>query len=902
MSGPPVIAQWILTLALDPEDLPFALSDLEEDFHSQLGGNGPNAARRWYWHQTLHSIAPSLGRRIQKRWTRMATTRSWPTAGGRFTMDPLRQDTRYAFRTLVRRPGFTAVAALTLALGIGANGAIFSIVNGMLFKGVPGLTNTTGLVEISRNIGGSFWDQSYPTYEHLRENSETLSDVAAMVIAPVAIGDGGESSVHMALAVTGNYLSVLDVAPAMGRFFAPDESFYPTVTPTAVITHAFWERRFDAAPDIIGKTMYANGEPIEIIGVTAPGLAGHSVGLQLDLFVPLGLAIPGLPEPSGLESATNGTLEMIGRLQAGASAQQAQAELSGLANQFMTQYVEPGTPEYVMRVENWAPVPAIIRKPVIAFFSIMMVIVSLVLTMACVNVAGMLLARSVERRTEIAVRLAMGASRMRIVRQLLTESLVLFVVAGTLGVLAASWATSLLLTFQPPLPIGITVALDVGMDWRVVAFAFGISIGAGMLFSIAPALRATRSDLVSALKDRTTGAAPVRSRMRSVLVAGQTAITLVLLVVAGLFLRALSSMEGLDPGWDAEDVVVMNLDLELIGANQDVGTLFYRELTERANALQGVEISAIAGKLPLAGRGSLGQVNTTSVDPPPGQVGHDAYYNRVSPGYFDVLHLQLIAGRDIAPADRAGTARVAVINNAMAERLWPGRNAIGANFYLGKVGEGRAFEVIGVVENAKYNRLVEETPNFYYLPFEQRYNAQMVLYIRTLPGAEQMVANGVREVIEELNAALPVQPFRPLREALEVFFLPQRIAAWVAGAMGLVGLLLGAVGVYGITAFVVGQRSREIGLRIALGARSNDVLRTVVRQGMIAPFVGMLIGLLASAALSQAMSGFLAGIAPIDPLTFGSVIVILLTVATGANLIPARRAAALDPMSVLRAE
>ncbi|MEE9155821.1 MAG: ABC transporter permease, partial [Gemmatimonadota bacterium] len=389
--------------------------------------------------------------------------------------------------------------------------------------------------------------------------------------------------------------------------------------------------------------------------------------------------------------------------------------------------------------------------------------------------------------------------------------------------------------------------------------------------------------------------------LRSTLVAGQMAGTVILLIAAGLFLRALRSLETLDTGWSTEGVQVASFDLEYGGYGREQGLNFYNELVDRVRELPGVEAAGLARKPPLGGRSSFGGINVAGVEAPQGRDGFTAYLNTVTPGYFETLDIALLQGRDISDADTESGRSVAVINQAMAQRFWPGDDAIGRRFHLGQVGEGRAIEVVGVVENVKYSRLVEETPNFYYLPLRQWPNAQMTLHLRTAAGAGNL-APGLRRIVRELDAGLPILSILPLDEALEVFLLPQRMAAWVTGIMGFIGLLLGAVGIYGVTAFAIGQRTREIGIRVALGARTSDVVRMMAWQGMIAPLAGMGAGLAIAFAVTRFLVSLIPGVSPVDPLTFGSVIAGLFGIALFAILLPAGRAARLDPSATLRSE
>ena len=820
-------------------------------------------------------------------------------------MTDLLLDIRYALRTLRRAPGFTAAAVLTLAIGIGANTAIFSLVNGILFKPLGSLTHTDGLVELSRDLDGRYFSMSYPVFEYLREHATRTDDLAAVALVPLSLEDD-EPSIHMSLGVSGNYFALLGLAPAAGRFFTPEESFFPTVPDAIVISHRLWRDRFQASPEAIGQIVRLNGYPAEVIGIAPEGYSGHFGRIILDIFAPIGMPAPGLPGTTSLRQASGGQFEVLGRLVPGASAEEAASELTVLANQFVRDALPQETADsYVVRVERWGPVPGNVRLAANLFFAVLMIVVGLALMMACTNVASMVLARSAERRREMATRLALGASARRIVRQLLTEALVLFSLGGVGGVLIALWATGLLAAFEPQLPMGLTVVLDVGLDGRVLAFSAALSMLTGVVFSLAPALRAARPDLVPALKDDALAGAPARTRVRDSLVALQMGVTVVLIVVAGLFLRALVSTETLDPGWNVDGVYVMPLNLEHKGYEREPGRAFYRTLAERVRGVPGVAASSLARKLPLGGRSSLGDINVDGVQPPDGRVGFQAFFNTVSPGYFRTMGLPLLRGRDVSDTDTDDRPSVTVVNRAMAERFWPEADPIGQRFFTGQRGGeySQTFEVVGVVANASYNRLVEDVPNFYYLPYQQRYNSEMTLHVRVAEdGAAEAAVGAVRGLVRELDPGLPVQSVGSLSEALQIFFLPQRLAAAVSGVMGILGLLLGAVGIYGVTAFAIAQRTREIGVRMALGASRSDVIGMMLRQGLRAPGIGLAIGLAVALAASQALRSLLAGISPVDPLTFGTAVVVLSMVAVVAVLIPARRAARLDPMTTLRSE
>ena len=821
-------------------------------------------------------------------------------------MTDLLLDIRYALRTLRRAPGFTAAAVLTLAIGIGANTAIFSLVNGILFKPLGSLTHTDGLVELSRDLDGRYFSMSYPVFEYLREHATRTDDLAAVALVPLSLEDD-EPSIHMSLGVSGNYFALLGLAPAAGRFFTPEESFFPTVPDAIVISHRLWRDRFQASPEAIGQIGRLNGYPAEVIGVAPEGYSGHFGRIILDIFAPIGMPAPGLPGTTSLRQASGGQFEVLGRLVPGASAEEAASELTVLANQFVRDALPQETADsYVVRVERWGPVPGNVRLAANLFFAVLMIVVGLALMMACTNVASMVLARSAERRREMATRLALGASARRIVRQLLTEALVLFSLGGVGGVLIALWATGLLAAFEPQLPMGLTVVLDVGLDGRVLAFSAALSMLTGVVFSLAPALRAARPDLVPALKDDALAGAPARTRVRDSLVALQMGVTVVLIVVAGLFLRALVSTETLDPGWNVDGVYVMPLNLEHKGYEREPGRAFYRTLAERVRGVPGVaalqpRAEAAAGRPIVAGRPST----STACSRPTDVSASRRSSTRSRPATSGRWGCRCCAAETSATPTPTIGRRL-----PWSTARWP--SASGPRPIPSASGSSPASAAASTARRSRSSASSptpattgwsRDVPNFYYLPYQQRYNSEMTLHVRVAEdGAAEAAVGAVRGLVRELDPGLPVQSVGSLSEALQIFFLPQRLAAAVSGVMGILGLLLGAVGIYGVTAFAIAQRTREIGVRMALGASRSDVIGMMLRPGLRAPGIGLAIGLAVALAASQALRSLLAGISPVDPLTFGTAVVVLSMVAVVAVLIPARRAARLDPMTTLRSE
>jgi predicted permease len=817
------------------------------------------------------------------------------------TVETTRQDLRFAVRSLVARPAFSLVAVATIALGVGANTAIFSLVNAVVLRGVPGVEDTEGLVEINRSFDGGLMDVSYPVFREIRERADGLRGVAGFDLEPVSVGSTGDPQATLSASVTDGYFEVLGIAAGQGRFFAPAEATPPGSAPLAVITDHLWRTRLGADPGVVGSVIRVNGTPLTVIGVGPEGFRGHT-RVPVDVFLPLGGGIQGLRSIEFLQGAQNSVIELIGRMEPGASTEAVAASVTTVADRLLE--AETGSPagSFEARVERWAPIPATGRGAITAFLAALMIVVGMVLVISCLNVAGMLLSRSIGRQGEFAVRRALGASRGRLVRLLLTESLVLFLAGGAAGVLLSVWLTRLLLALEPPLPPGFEITLDAALDLRVLAFASGMTILTAVLFNLLPALRATRVHISRDLSAFYRGGTPARGRARGALVGAQMAGSLLLLVVAGLFLRSLADARSFDTGWETDGVYSVALDLALIGSDPSVGRQQLVDILHRVEGQPGVVSAALAAKPPLAGRSVLGPVNATGAQPPEGLAGFEAAFNRVTDGYFSTLGIQLVAGRDFGSTDVEGGEPVAVVNERMAEVLWPGRTALGERFYIGEVGSERVFTVVGVVENTSVSEVGSAPESFYYLPFSQWYNPQMTLLVRQDPPGGGGLPEAIRAIIREAAPALPVQTVLPLRESLAAFFLPQRLAAWVSGTVGLVGLILAAVGVYGLTAVAVGGRIREIGLRLALGALPGEVRTRVLRDAMRAPLIGMAVGVTLAALFAQALSRFVGMVSPADPLAYAAAIAVLLGAALLAAFIPATRASRADPAGCLRAE
>jgi len=816
-------------------------------------------------------------------------------------MDGVLQDIRYALRSYRRRPMVVAGVLASLAIGIAANTAVFSIVNGVLLREVPGVTRPERLAEIARAVAGTTADVSVPMYRHLHAQTGVLEDLAALALTGVSISSGdGAAAVRGALVVTGNYFSLLGVRAASGRVFAPGETLLPAVAPAVVITHELWQHAFGGADDAVGREARVNGTAVRVIGVLPRGFTGHHTGLLIDVFLPLGVPIPGLPDPATL-TGPGSSVELLGRLREGVSLEQATRTLSAAADGFGRQTGESNArAPYAVSVASWGPLPSTIRSGVAAFLSVLFLLVGLALTMACINVSTLLLARASERQRELAVRRALGASEGRLARQILTEVGVLFIGAGVLGAGAAAWLTGRISGAELPIPIPGRLGADLSADGRVVLFALVLTLAAALAFSLLPAFRASRFNLVPALREAGASGSRGRSRMRAALIGVQVAVTSAMLAATLTFGRALASMRGLDPGWNGNGVVVAPIDLEQNGTTRDAGPARQREILDRLGASPGVEVAALATKLPGGGRSSFGLVSVPGVEPPSGLPGFPAALNRVSPNYFRTMRIPLLRGRDIDRTDEADADRVAVVNATMAQRLWPESEPLGRSFFIDQGDRRLAFRVIGVARDAEQRAPGQAPENFYYVPAAQWYNPAVVLHVRGAPGQEADLAATVVRVVREVDRSIPISTARPLREALGIYLLPQRLAAWVSGAMGLFGLLLAIVGVYGLMVFQVTRRARELAVRMALGATHGDVTRLLLlREGRV-PLIGMGVGVLFAAALSFGASRVVVGARAFDPVVLVAVPLLLLATSLVAMLAPVVPLLRRPPMERLR--
>jgi predicted permease len=815
-------------------------------------------------------------------------------------MNDFLRDVRFAARAYLERPVFAVASIVSLALGIAATTAIFTLINAALFKRVTGVTHTERLVAISRNVNGEGSDVTYPIYRHLRSETAVLEDLATLALVSVSVGSQGEAIVRAGLVVSSNYFSLLGVRPALGRLLLPNED-HPTAPRVALVSHDVWQTELGGAANVVGRDIVVNGVPLQVIGVLPEGFGGHHTGLIVDVFLPMGADVPGLPRAASLDAKNESSVELLGRLRPGVDRATAVQALSRSVDRFVREVQgEQLRFPYALLVDAWGPLPAVVRGAVSAFLGVLLALVALAFAMACLNVTTILLVRASERQREVAVRRAIGASPWRLVRQMLSETMVLFVVASVLGVVLAWWATGLLSGLAPPIAIPGRLGADMGFDWRVFAFALVASFGASLAVGLVPGMQSRRLDVVQVLRGSGATDTRRRARLRAALVGLQVGVTTVLLAGTLLFGRALRTMRALEPGWDAGNVHATAIDFELNGTASERGLILQQEMIERIAARPDVEHVSLATKLPVGGRSSFGMVRAANTPLPPGQPGIDANLNRVSPEYFRTMRIPLLRGRDFATADVDGAPPVAIVSATMAARVWPDRDAVGETFQLVQTTARTELTVIGVAADAEFRAPGRRASNFYYVPLAQWYNSQFTVHVRTRTGVGDGISTELRRIIRDVDPSLPVPAFRPLAELLNVYLLPQRLAAFTAGAMGLFGLLLAAVGIYGVTAYVAERRRRELAIRVALGATSAQVVRLVVSQGARAPLIGATIGLGLALVASDFLGKVVIGVEFADPVVFIVVPIVLTLVATLAMVVPVRRVVGTSPAGGLR--
>lgn len=823
--------------------------------------------------------------------TRPRTSRSQ----GASTMETLWQDMRYAVRTLRTAPLVTLVAALTIAIGIGATTTIFSVANALLLRTPAGIRESKGLVTVHRvgEDGSSFHAFSFLDIRALNDAPSGMEGIAGYTMFPASIRTGETPKLEAGMLTSANYFSLLRTRPLIGRFYTEAEEGQGA-PPIAVLSEPYWRRQFNADPAVLGRTVTVNGQPLTVIGVAEAGFRGQFAAMDISLWAPLGVD----PLVNHRDLFTGGFqsiwLEAFGRLNPGATRKQA---VDGLNPVFAGIGRTNGLDrDQSVDLRAYFPIPAPAALPVGGFLGLLVILAGMVLLIASANVGNILLARAAGRAREIAVRLALGARRIRVVRQLLTESLILFVAGGVMGTFFAFAATRLLARLEPPVPVPL--ALDFHLDLLVLAIALIVTLAAGVVFGLAPALHGTRADLSQVLRDGARTGRGGKARLRAVLVAGQVGATAFLLVVAALFARALSQAASIDTGFDGKDVYVLQLMTQVRGYDEARFTALATALETEAAAMPGVVAVGTTDVIPLAGSTQETQVGLPG-KPAERNVGiFQSDFTTVSPGYFAAMGMNVTAGRIFEETDRRGAPAVVIINETLARQLWPGESAVGKILNFGSF-DGDPSTVVGVVPDAMYRQLGEEPVPMTYAPRAQQGQRDLTLLVRMAPGAPPPLRQ-LHASLKTLDPELPISGEGALAGFTSMALLPGKIAFMIGTAAGATGLLLAVVGLYGLLAYRVQLRRKEIGIRVALGAANRDVRRLVVGEGIKVTVGGLLFGLVLAGVVGTLLRSFLYGVGAMDPLAFGGIAVLLLAVAWLASLGPVRRALRTEPLEVLR--
>ena len=819
------------------------------------------------------------------------------------------QDLKYGARLLAKAPGFTVIAALSLALGIGANTTIFTLINAVLLNPLP-VEDPSQLVSVwttdERNQGGQlgFLQLSPMNYKDLRDKNEVFTGLAAHQGIPLNIAvNGGEPQQVFGEIATGNYFSLLGAKPAIGRTFTTDDDRNPGERLVAVLGYGEWQKRFGGEPSVVGRTMTVNGQSFAVIGVMPKGFKGtNAIGAPA-------LWVPYMTYPV----TTNGffgeliapnqrrglIFNVTGRLKPGVTVQQAEANLKTIARQLAQEYPNENGGRGVTIVPlAQATINPGFRNNIVMAGGLLMTIVGLVLLIACANVANLLLARAAVRQKEIAVRLSLGASRGRLIMQLLTEGTLLALIGGAGGLLLAYWAQGLLWSFRPPFLQAD--AVDLHPDVRVLLFTIGVSFVTGIVFGLAPAVQASRPDLVVELKEK-TGAPAGANRMfslRNMLVAAQIALSLVALIGAGLFLRSLQNAQRINPGFDADHLAVMSFDLGAQGYTEERGRQFQQRVLERAASVPGVQAAALGSTVPLFAGGFARTVFLEGQDASDRRAGKLVQITVGSSHYLETLGIPLLRGRALSDIDQPNTPTSVVINETMAKRFWPDQDAMGRRFKF--FGQQNFNQVVGIAKDSKYNFIGEEPTPYIYQATTQVYQPQVSLFVKA--ARPEAVLGTVRGEVQQLDRNLPLTGVFTLTEIFDQSLWAPRMGASLLAVFAGLSLVLAVIGIYGVMAYSVTQRRRELGIRMALGASRADVLRLVVVQGLRLTMMGVACGLIASFAASRLIASMLFDVSPTDVVTFVAVPALLAVAALGASYLPARRATRIDPMVALRYE
>jgi predicted permease len=825
-------------------------------------------------------------------------------------LDSLLQDIRYGLRALRANPVVTSTAVASLALGIGANAAMFTVVNAALLRQLP-VEAPGRLAYVFSGTRESPWSTtSYPDYLDYRDRNDVFGGLAAYGEVAVSLSADEAPELVRGVIASGNYFEVLGVRAHRGRTLSPADDRAPGAHPVVVISHALWNRRFGAEDAAVGRDLLINGRPYAVIGVLPPGFRGSNLLEDIQLYVPMMMqtlvrpprgGYSGEMDPDLLSRRSAGWLSLIGRLRAGVSVERAQAGLASVARQLERDHPDTNRD----RTVSVYPVSRVDPRayPLLRTSALLLMgVVGLVLLIATANVANLLLSRAVARRREIAVRLALGGSRFRLVRQLLTESLLLSSAGAGLGLLAASWALDALARLIPATGI-FSFTLDLPIDARVLGFTSLAALLACLLGGLAPALQASRPDLLPALQDSPLGAAAgVRLRGRAALVVSQVAMSIVLLVLAGVFLRSFWRAQGIAPGFAVDEVAAASLRIDLLRYTRAQGQQFYRRVLERLESAPGVRSASLARVVPLAGGSRATSLRVQGAGSPEAGTGEGGRppivaTNVVGPRYFETMGIELVAGRGFSERDAESAPGVVIVNQSFAARYFADGRALGQWVGLGAATSPWR-EVVGVVRDSKYRTLGEAPTPLVYQPVSQQHETGMTLLVRTA-GDPRDALGELRRAMLEVEPNLPVSDLQPLAALVSSALFPARMAARLLSAFAVVAALLAATGLYGVMSFAVSRRTREMGIRAALGARRRDLLALVIREGIAIVAIGIVVGWIVAAVATRLVSGFLY-VSPTEPLTFALVGALVACVMLAATYFPARRATEVAPSVALR--
>jgi predicted permease len=824
---------------------------------------------------------------------------------------------RYALRSLAKSPGFTAVAILSLALGIGANTAVFSMLDGVLLHLLP-VRNATELVQF-REIGQHYGNNngmnalSYPKYQDFRDQNQVFSGMFCRYGVPVSVSFEGRNERSMGELVSGTYFPVLGVHPALGRLFTPEEDRTPDGAPLAVLGFDYWKTRFAGDPSVIGRQILVNDHQLTIIGVAEAGFEGVERLFTTRIFIPVVMADQITSKIKPLDDRRSRWVQIFGRLKPGVSLQTAKASLQPIFHRALEMEVQQKEfahasnytrQQYLRMTLDVMPGGAgqneakqFLEAPLWA----LMAMVGLVLLIACANVANLMIARATARQKEIAIRLSMGASRLRLVRQLLVEGVLLSLIGGLLGLALLPWTLQLLFRIMPHMDPPLRFQTDINLS--ALTFVLVVSLFTAILFGLAPAMRATRPDLATTLKEQAGAVAGGgHAGWRKMLAAAQVSLSLLLLIGAGLFVRSLQNLKDLDPGFDVTNLLSFSVDPTLGGYKPERAKQFYKELTQNLKALPGARSAALCVVAPLSYDDWESSVAVEGYTAKPGE-DMAPHVNYVSPGFFEAFKIPLYGGRDFTEKDAIGALKVVVVNEKFARQYFGNQSPVGRHIGLGgDPGTKTDIEIIGVVRDTKYETMIQEIPRQIFFPYLQsEFAAGMTAFVRTDMGSAQMFPV-LRTAVRRINPNLPVYGMKTEESQRDDSMAVQRLAATLSGAFGVLATVLAAIGLYGVMAFVVVRRTREIGIRMALGAAAGNVIWLVMREVLLLVGAGVLVGLPAALAVTRLLGSQLFGVQPNDAVTITAATVGIVAIAALSGYLPARRATRVDPLIAIRCE